>query len=92
MYKKYPPKDKIEFFNKDYLYLIAYLGEIYRKEVGGEWDFEKEPGVESYIPYIKLKNGKKLNPWCRLFTELYENYESFHIYAIGYYEAYTALQ
>lgn len=92
MYKKKPPANKIEFFNKDYLYLIAYLGEVYRKEVGGEWYFERKPGVESYIPYIKLKNGKKLDPWYHLFTELYEHYENFRIHVIGEFEAYTALQ
>ena len=73
----------INFFNKDYLYLIAYLGEVYRKEKGGEWYFEKKSKNKSYEPYIMTYTGVLLNPFLSLFKECYENYGNFSIYSIA---------
>jgi len=84
VYRRNRPKSKMDFFNKDYLYLVAYLGEVYKKEIGaGEWYFEHDPGARSYIPYIKLPNGKKLDTSVGLFKECYEHYERFYISPIA---------
>jgi len=81
-YKKALPSQSV-FFKKDYLYLIAYLGEVYKHEKGGEWFFEKYEDEESYQPYIKIANGRILNPFLDLFKDCYENYEEMSIYDVA---------
>lgn len=81
-YKKALPSQAV-FFKKDYLYLIAYLGEVYKHEKGGEWFFEKYEDEESYEPYIKIANGRIINPFRDLFKDCYENYEEMSIYDVA---------
>ena len=81
-YKKKRP-EKNEFFNKDYLYLIAYLGEVYRNEKGGDWVFRKEEDNESYEPYIQIEAGQLLDTYYELFKECYENFEGFSIFDVA---------
>jgi hypothetical protein len=78
--------EKNIFFNEDYLYLITYLGETYRKKRGGEWNFEREPGIPSWIPYIKLSNGVNMDVYIELFKECYENYEHMSIFGVADFE------
>jgi len=80
--KKKRPKINV-FFREDYLYLIAYLGEVFKKERGGDWYFERETGVPSFIPYIKLESGSKMDVYYELFKECYENYEHMSIYSVA---------
>ncbi|HYF31698.1 MAG TPA: hypothetical protein VD993_11325 [Chitinophagaceae bacterium] len=72
-----------EFFAKDFLYIITYLGEVYCKELEGRWVFEKQVTNKSYEPYIELEDGQKLDTFIRLFKECYENYANFSIYALA---------
>lgn len=81
-YNKNKPEEP-EFFNTDYLYLVAYLGEVYKKEKNGEWIFKKEANEESYQPYVKTNDGKILNPFYDLFKECFENYKKFSIFQIA---------
>lgn len=81
-YAKKRPSQSV-FFKRDYLHLIAYLGEVYRKEKEGDWFFKKYPGEESYQPYIKTNGNKLLNPFLDLFKECFEDYKSFSIYSVA---------
>jgi len=81
-YKKKRPS-KQEFFNKDYLYLIAYLGEVYIREKGGNWIFKKQKDQVSYEPYIKSSDKKILDAFFELFRECYEDYDTFSIYNVA---------
>jgi hypothetical protein len=81
-YKRNRP-DKNLFFRNDYLYLIAYIGEVFKAEEGGEWFFEKKPQNQSFEPFIKVSESKILNPFWGLFKECYENYDNFSIYGFA---------
>jgi hypothetical protein len=81
-YNKERPSQSV-FFNKDYLYLIAYLGEVFKHEKGGDWFFKRYPDEDSYQPYIKVANGRILNPFLDLFKDCYENFEKMSIYDIA---------
>lgn len=85
IYTKKRPEKRV-FFKEDYLYLIAYLGEMYTKKRGGEWYFETELGVLSLIPYIQLSNGVKMDVYVELFKECYENYEHMSIFGVADFE------
>ncbi len=54
------------FFNRLYIYLVAYLGETLKKELNGEWKLKlsKEKIIE---PYIITSSGEKINIFLRLF-------------------------
>lgn len=84
-YRKKRP-EMLEFFNKDYLYLIAYLGEVYKKEKGGDWYFEKRGDNKSFEPYIKINDKLKLDTFLGLFKECYEHFENFSTYSFAYAE------
>jgi hypothetical protein len=84
-YKERRPK-MLEFFNEDYLYLIAYLGEVYKKEKGGDWYFEKKAGNKSYEPYIKINESLRLDTYLELFKECYEHFENFSTYNVADFE------
>ncbi|MDP4259913.1 MAG: hypothetical protein Q8937_16925 [Bacteroidota bacterium] len=77
-YRKRRPAMTV-FFRDAYLYLIAYLGEVYMSQKGGEWCFEREQGVESYVPSIKLPSGTKLDTYMGLMKECFDNYKTMNI-------------
>jgi len=56
--------------------LVAYVGEVIRQAVGGEWELRLAADGETWEPWIVRQNSRDHPPFAIVFRELYEGGKS----------------
>jgi hypothetical protein len=52
--------------------LVAFIGEVIRHDVGGEWRMRFDPLYDVWEPYVVDSAGRTYNPWLYPHTSLLE--------------------